>query len=52
VKNRIANAPAKSMADLGNKLRASLDKVTEHTWLGAFRKVQKFEDTVTPRSRR
>jgi transposase len=45
VKNRIANAPAKSMADLGNKLGASLDKVTEHTWLGAFRKVQKFEDT-------
>ncbi|GMF51681.1 unnamed protein product [Phytophthora fragariaefolia] len=44
VKNRIAVAPAKSMADLGVKLGASLNKVTSHRWRGAYRKVQKKEN--------
>ncbi|KAE8988978.1 hypothetical protein PR003_g22087 [Phytophthora rubi] len=43
VKNRIASAPAKSMADLDAKLGASLKKVSSRTWIGAYRKVQKQE---------
>ena len=44
VKNRIAVAPAKSMADLKKKLGESLSLVSSRTWRGAYRKVQKKED--------
>jgi hypothetical protein len=43
VKNRIAVAPAKSMADLKTKLGASLNKVSCRKWVGAYRKVQQKE---------
>ncbi|GMF35043.1 unnamed protein product [Phytophthora fragariaefolia] len=51
VKNRIAVAPAKSMDDLGVKLRASLNKVTSHTRRGAYRKVQKKENEYSVKVR-
>jgi len=44
VKNRIAMEPAKSMSDLKKKLGASLRQVSSHTWVGAYRKVQRMED--------
>ncbi|OQR81072.1 hypothetical protein ACHHYP_20832 [Achlya hypogyna] len=44
-KNTIARAPALTMAELSAKISSAFqDHVSERTWLGAFTKVQRFED--------
>ncbi|OQR87255.1 hypothetical protein ACHHYP_20409 [Achlya hypogyna] len=44
VKNRIGASPAKTMPELCEKLEASLHQVSSPTWLGALKRVHKFED--------
>jgi hypothetical protein len=44
IKNRIAADPARTMAELGNKLVQSCQLVSEKTWLGARKKTMAKED--------
>ena len=44
VKNPIARQPARTMAELGSRLRANLAAVDRGTWLSAYRKAQAEED--------
>ena len=43
-KNKIAQNPASTMADLGEKLVVAFDGITSKSWVGAYRKAQDHED--------
>ncbi|TYZ62006.1 hypothetical protein PybrP1_010914 [[Pythium] brassicae (nom. inval.)] len=45
LKNRILVGPGSSIADVSEKIRAGLDAIDKHTWIGAYRKVQDIEKT-------